>query len=306
MPCALSNLLLQSSCSLPAASLQHLLKIADLFCGDCRLFAPLLARLLTLSNPNTAAVARTTVAVTRMSSGSADNILPDTGSVMFNFRLLPGRGCCVCDVLCCAVLCALLCCALLFCCGSALLHSVVPAVWVLWCACCSSLLFTTNISPQASSSKLLATPPPPLIPTPTPITSSTLWLSCSSKQHVQGSNTDKAQFVLTAGHTLDYPLQYLRKHLGKFSSRVRLQQGGGQKARPATPVSSPSSEQFHIVARAIYETVQPPQVCAGARAGWVVCISNGGVKQRGWDWRGRVGGYVMRMVGKATSVVRCH
>ncbi|KAL3142393.1 hypothetical protein ABBQ38_002728 [Trebouxia sp. C0009 RCD-2024] len=115
-----------------------------------RLFGPLLARLLTLSSPNTAAVARTTVGVTRMNTGSADNVLPDSGSVMFNFRLLPG-------------------------------------------------------------------------------------------------------------HTLDYPLQYLRNHLGKFSSRIRLQQVGGQKAREATPVSSPSSEQFKIVARAIYETVQPKQ-----------------------------------------------
>lgn len=65
---------------------------------------------------------------------------------------------------------------------------------------------------------------------------------------------------MTAGHTLDYPLQYLRKHLGKFPGRVKLQQVGGQKAREATPVSSPHSEQFRIVARAIYETVQPKQV----------------------------------------------
>ena len=64
----------------------------------------------------------------------------------------------------------------------------------------------------------------------------------------------------SAGHTLEYPLQYLRKHLGKFSDRVRLQQVGGQKSREATPVSSPASEQFNIVARAIYETVHPKQV----------------------------------------------
>ena len=74
-----------------------------------------------------------------------------------------------------------------------------------------------------------------------------------------------AQSVLTAGHSLEYPLQYLRKHLGKFSSRVRLQQVGGQKARTATPVSSPSSQQFHIVARAIYETVRPEQVGVSGR-----------------------------------------
>ena len=63
-----------------------------------------------------------------------------------------------------------------------------------------------------------------------------------------------------AGHTLSYPLKYLGKHLGNFPDKVKLQQVGGQKAREATPVSSPSSEQFNIVARAIYETVQPQQV----------------------------------------------
>ena len=66
--------------------------------------------------------------------------------------------------------------------------------------------------------------------------------------------------LLSAGHSLNYPLQYLQKHLSNLSGRVRLQQAGGQKAREATPVSSPSSEQFNIVARAIYETVRPEQV----------------------------------------------
>ena len=66
----------------------------------------------------------------------------------------------------------------------------------------------------------------------------------------------------TAGHTLDYPLHYLQQHLSKLSGRVKLQQASGQKAREATPVSSPSNEQFNIVARAIYETVQPQQVLA--------------------------------------------
>ena len=36
-----------------------------------------------------AAVVRTTVGVTSMNAGSADNMLPETGSVLFNFRLLP-------------------------------------------------------------------------------------------------------------------------------------------------------------------------------------------------------------------------
>ena len=67
-----------------------------------------------------------------------------------------------------------------------------------------------------------------------------------------------------AGHTLDYPLRYLQQHLSKLSGRVKLQQASGQKAREATPVSSPSNEQFNIVARAIYETVQPKEVPAAA------------------------------------------
>ena len=83
---------------------------------DCRLVGPLLARLLTLSSPNTAAVARTTVGVTRMNTGSADNVLPNSGSVMFNFRLLPGVLLC-----CAAVHCAALCCAVLPCATSAVL-----------------------------------------------------------------------------------------------------------------------------------------------------------------------------------------
>ena len=66
--------------------------------------------------------------------------------------------------------------------------------------------------------------------------------------------------LLTAGHSLDYPVQYLQRHLSYVSGRVKLQQAGGQKAREATPVSSPSSEQFNIVARAIYETIRPEQV----------------------------------------------
>lgn len=85
-----------------------------------------------------------------------------------------------------------------------------------------------------------------------------------------------------AGHTLDYPLQYLRNHLGKFSSRIRLQQVGGQKAREATPVSSPSSEQFKIVARAIYETVQPKQV----QNRCYHCIRFALVVWRTWVWGG--------------------
>lgn len=42
---------------------------------------------------------------------------------------------------------------------------------------------------------------------------------------------------------------------------VKLHDAGGQKPRVATPVSSPTSQQFNTVAQAIYDTVQPPQVC---------------------------------------------
>ena len=57
----------------------------------CRVVGKLIAWLLAKSGSNTAAVVRTTVGVTRMNTGSADNVLPDTGSVLFNFRLLPGK-----------------------------------------------------------------------------------------------------------------------------------------------------------------------------------------------------------------------
>ncbi len=72
-----------------------------------RLLGYLLAKLLAKSSANTAAVVRTTVGVTRMNAGTADNVLPDTGTVLFNFRLLPGQEHAVlcCAVLCCAVLC---------------------------------------------------------------------------------------------------------------------------------------------------------------------------------------------------------
>ena len=94
-----------------------------------------------------------------------------------------------------------------------------------------------------------------------------------------------------AGHTIQYVVDYLRERvaaagfstdqavpdftaklktsLGKLAFwqkatrrdvSVRLHIAGGQTARLATPVSSPTSQQFKLVAQAIYETVQPPQV----------------------------------------------
>ena len=82
-----------------------------------RFLGYLLAKLLARSSANTAAVVRMTVGVTRMNAGTADNVLPDTGAVLFNFRLLPG--------LCCAVLCcAVLCCAVLCCAGYQVVHSL--------------------------------------------------------------------------------------------------------------------------------------------------------------------------------------
>lgn len=59
---------------------------------QCSLLGSILALILTRSGASTAAVARTTVAMTRMHAGSADNVIPDTGSLMFNFRLLPGEA----------------------------------------------------------------------------------------------------------------------------------------------------------------------------------------------------------------------
>ena len=98
-----------------------------------------------------------------------------------------------------------------------------------------------------------------------------------------------------AGHSLDYAMDFLQTRLhtsnlpslldtwpladnnsvrakvkkqlteseGAFQKdvSVKLHDAGGQKARVATPVSSPTSQQFNIVAQAIYDTVQPPQVC---------------------------------------------
>jgi acetylornithine deacetylase/succinyl-diaminopimelate desuccinylase-like protein len=46
-----------------------------------RVLCPLLLRLLQV---------RTTAAVTRACAGVADNVLPQSGSVTINFRLLPG------------------------------------------------------------------------------------------------------------------------------------------------------------------------------------------------------------------------
>lgn len=49
-----------------------------------------LTKLFRSSAPATAAVTRTTAAVTRASLGVADNVVPATASVTINFRLLPG------------------------------------------------------------------------------------------------------------------------------------------------------------------------------------------------------------------------
>ena len=51
----------------------------------------LLAHLLARKGPDTAALVRTTAAVTYLHAHTADNVLPSSGQVGFNFRLLPGR-----------------------------------------------------------------------------------------------------------------------------------------------------------------------------------------------------------------------
>ena len=48
--------------------------------------------------------------------------------------------------------------------------------------------------------------------------------------------------------------------LWRSDVNVRLDEARGQRARVATPVSPPHSTQFALMAQAIYETVQPPQV----------------------------------------------
>lgn len=53
------------------------------------LFRPLLRRIMT-RNPRTAAMLRTTSAVTMISGGIKDNVLPTRASAAVNFRLLPG------------------------------------------------------------------------------------------------------------------------------------------------------------------------------------------------------------------------
>ena len=101
-----------------------------------RFLGYLLAKLLARSSANTAAVVRTTVGVTRMNAGTADNVLPDNGAVLFNFRLLPGQE----PVLCCAVLC----CAVL--CWVSGMHSLQSCVRAKICRpLAQDLLSTTNL-----------------------------------------------------------------------------------------------------------------------------------------------------------------
>lgn len=54
-----------------------------------RIIGALLGRLLAFQ-PDTAALARTTAAMTVLSAGTAQNVLPQTGNLTINFRHLPG------------------------------------------------------------------------------------------------------------------------------------------------------------------------------------------------------------------------
>ena len=56
----------------------------------CRLVEPVLTRLLASWSPVTAALVRTTVAPTLANAGLQDNVLPQQGTITFNFRTLPG------------------------------------------------------------------------------------------------------------------------------------------------------------------------------------------------------------------------
>lgn len=52
----------------------------------------LLAQGFTQASASTAALVRTTVAVTQMHAGVADNVLPQQATLTFNFRSYPGEG----------------------------------------------------------------------------------------------------------------------------------------------------------------------------------------------------------------------
>ena len=55
-----------------------------------RLVKPVITRLLAGWTPVTAALVRTTVAPTLAHAGLQDNVLPESGTIVFNFRTLPG------------------------------------------------------------------------------------------------------------------------------------------------------------------------------------------------------------------------
>lgn len=56
-----------------------------------RLFAPIIKFLL-LKNPSSAALIRTTQAVTIMSAGTKENVLPSSAEAIINYRILPGES----------------------------------------------------------------------------------------------------------------------------------------------------------------------------------------------------------------------
>jgi carboxypeptidase PM20D1 len=70
----------------PVCSLAWLLRHADI-----RVIGALVGRLLAFQ-PDTAALVRTTAAMTVLSAGTARNVLPQTGNLTINFRHLPGQS----------------------------------------------------------------------------------------------------------------------------------------------------------------------------------------------------------------------
>lgn len=63
---------------------------AAMVLANQRIFSPVIKKLL-LKSPSTAALIRTTRAVTILSSGTKENVLPSSGEAIVNLRILPGE-----------------------------------------------------------------------------------------------------------------------------------------------------------------------------------------------------------------------
>ncbi len=81
---------MQASAVMQAAVSVPLLPRLKSACARLRVIGALLGRLLAFQ-PDTAALVRTTAAMTVLSAGTAHNVLPQTGNLTINFRHLPGQ-----------------------------------------------------------------------------------------------------------------------------------------------------------------------------------------------------------------------